>query len=101
MVLIFFIAGLLYLLRFEHVDNLGAYSIPSETGLLIPSDFVNCAWRRWRLVVAKGRVYCDIVKFRWPLVIACSALFTVFFHYEIRYTNSIWVEFIGGLIIWV
>src|SRR5271157_3188703 len=28
-VLIFFIAGLLYLLCFEHVDNLGAYSIPS------------------------------------------------------------------------
>ena len=27
-VLIFFIAGLLYLLRFERVDNLGAYSIP-------------------------------------------------------------------------
>jgi hypothetical protein len=25
----------------EHVDNLGAYSIPSETGLLIPSDCVN------------------------------------------------------------
>jgi hypothetical protein len=24
-------------LRFERVDNLGAYSIPSETGLLIPS----------------------------------------------------------------
>ncbi|MGA6987850.1 MAG: hypothetical protein WBZ01_17460 [Terriglobales bacterium] len=38
-VLIFFIAGLLYLLCFEHVDHLGAYSIPSETGLLIPSDF--------------------------------------------------------------
>src|SRR5205823_12366395 len=37
-VLIFFIAGLLYLLRFERVDNLGAYSIPSDTGLLIPSD---------------------------------------------------------------
>jgi len=36
-VLIFFIAGLLYLLRFKRVDNLGAYSIPSETGLLIPS----------------------------------------------------------------
>ena len=36
-VLIFFIAGLLYLLRFERVDNLGAYRIPSETGLLIPS----------------------------------------------------------------
>ena len=37
--LIFFIAGLLYLLCFEHVDNLGAYSIPSETGLLIPSVY--------------------------------------------------------------
>jgi hypothetical protein len=23
----------------RHVDNLGAYSIPSETGLLIPCDF--------------------------------------------------------------
>ena len=40
-VLTFFIAGLLYLLCFEHVDNLGAYSIPSETGLLIPSDYNN------------------------------------------------------------
>jgi hypothetical protein len=39
-VLTFFIAGFLYLLRFERVervDNLGAYSILSETGLLIPS----------------------------------------------------------------
>jgi hypothetical protein len=35
--LIFFIAGLLYLLRFERVDNLGAYRIPPETGILIPS----------------------------------------------------------------
>jgi len=26
-------------LRFKRVDNLGAYSIPSETGLLIPSDY--------------------------------------------------------------
>ena len=40
-VLIFFIAGLLYLLRFKRVDNLGAYRIPPETGLLIPSDFVS------------------------------------------------------------
>ena len=32
--LVFFIAGLLYLLRFKRVDNLGAYSIPSETGIL-------------------------------------------------------------------
>src|SRR5271169_5416084 len=30
-----------FYLCFEHVDNLGAYSIPSETGLLIPSGFVN------------------------------------------------------------
>ena len=37
-VLILFLAGLLYLLCLKHVDNLGAYSIPSETGLLIPSD---------------------------------------------------------------
>jgi len=36
-VLIFFIAGLLYLLRFERVDNLGAYRISPETGILIPS----------------------------------------------------------------
>jgi hypothetical protein len=28
-------------LCFKHVDNLGAYSIPSETGLLIPSDCNN------------------------------------------------------------
>jgi len=28
-------------LRFERVDNLGAYSIPSETGLLIPSVYNN------------------------------------------------------------
>jgi hypothetical protein len=28
-------------LRFERVDNLGAYRIPSETGILIPSDFNN------------------------------------------------------------
>jgi len=40
-VLTFFIAGLFYLLCFEHVDNLGAYNIPSETGLLIPSDCDN------------------------------------------------------------
>ena len=32
-VLTFFIVGLLYLLRFEHVDNLGAYTAPRpETG---------------------------------------------------------------------
>src|SRR5436305_3630418 len=37
-VLTFFIAGLLIFCASKHVDNLGAYSIPSETGLLIPSD---------------------------------------------------------------
>src|SRR5260370_41067117 len=55
-VLTFFIAGLLYLLCFEHVDNLGAYSIPSETGLLIPSvfdssvviDATQCTSSGWR-----------------------------------------------------
>ena len=36
--LTFFIVGRLYLLRFERVDNLGAYRIPPETGILIPSD---------------------------------------------------------------
>jgi hypothetical protein len=39
--LTFFIAGLLYLLCFEHLDNLGAYSASRlENGLLIPSVFV-------------------------------------------------------------
>jgi len=28
-------------LRFERVDNLGAYRIPPETGILIPSDFAS------------------------------------------------------------
>jgi hypothetical protein len=27
-------------LRFERVDNLGAYRIPLEAGALIPSDFI-------------------------------------------------------------
>jgi len=40
-VLIFFIAGLLYLLRCERVDNVGAYRIPPETGILIPSGYFN------------------------------------------------------------
>jgi len=52
-------------------------------------------------VIVKGEVYRGSVKFRWPLVIAYSALFTVFFHYEIRYTHSIGIEFVGGLIIYV
>src|SRR5271166_4126767 len=30
-----------FYLCLEHVDTLGAYSIPSQTGLLIPSDFVS------------------------------------------------------------
>ena len=35
--LLFFTAGLLFLCL-EHVKHLGAYRIPQETGLLIPSD---------------------------------------------------------------
>jgi hypothetical protein len=38
-VLTFFIADLLYPLRFERVENWGPYRIPLETGLLIPSVF--------------------------------------------------------------
>ena len=38
-VLLFVSAGLLSLLRFERVDNLGAYRIPLEPGLLIPSVY--------------------------------------------------------------
>ncbi|MGB9360922.1 MAG: hypothetical protein WCA99_04940, partial [Candidatus Sulfotelmatobacter sp.] len=63
--LTFFIAGLLYLLRFERVDNLGAYRIPSETGLLIPSDFINYGPNKkrssegtsavWRALCVEGR----------------------------------------------
>ena len=52
-------------------------------------------------MIVKGEVYCGSVKFRWPLVIAYSALFTIFFHYEIRHTNSIWIEIVGGLIVYV
>jgi hypothetical protein len=37
-VLTFRIAGLLYLLCF---DNLGAYGVPSETGLFIPSGYIS------------------------------------------------------------
>ena len=54
-VLTFFIAGLLYLLCFEHVDNLGAYSIPSETGLLIPSDYDNYRASTLRVMQKKSR----------------------------------------------
>ena len=42
--LIFLIVGLLYLLRFERVDNLGAYRIPPETGILIPNRL---RWASW------------------------------------------------------
>jgi hypothetical protein len=34
-------AGFLYLLCFERVNNLRAYSIPLETGFLIPSDYAS------------------------------------------------------------
>jgi|SRR5580765_4102013 len=39
-VLTFFIAGLLFICAFEHLDNFGAYTASRpETGLLIPSGF--------------------------------------------------------------
>ena len=59
-VLIFFIAGLLYLLRFERVDNLGAYRIPPETGILIPSvcdNYRHDNFRRKKL----GRLRSEVV----------------------------------------
>ena len=56
--LTFFIAGLLYLLCFEHVDNLGAYSIPSETGLLIPSVNNNHEGRKASAVSAARTLRC-------------------------------------------
>jgi hypothetical protein len=31
----------IYSFRFKHIDNLGAYNIPSETDLLVPAEFVN------------------------------------------------------------
>ena len=48
-------AGLLYPLRFERVDNLGAYSIPSETGLLIPSGFDNNPAKMQNRAATHGR----------------------------------------------
>ena len=39
--LIFFIAVSFISCAFERVDNSGAYSISSETGLLIPSVYIN------------------------------------------------------------
>jgi hypothetical protein len=39
----------IYLSRFERVDNLGAYRIPPETGILIPSGPTSIArWKRGR-----------------------------------------------------
>jgi hypothetical protein len=32
-------------LRFERVDNLGAYRIPPETGILIPSGYDSESWK--------------------------------------------------------
>jgi hypothetical protein len=48
--LVFVIAGLLYFLRLKRVDNLGAYRIPSETRILIPSVPVNLQATRDDLV---------------------------------------------------
>ena len=54
--LTFFIAGVLYLLRFERVDNLGAYRMPSETGIVIPSVFATYD-RRLKCDVPQKAIY--------------------------------------------
>jgi hypothetical protein len=58
-VLIFFIAGFLYLLRLKRVDNLGAYSIPSETGLLIPSVYNSWQYQAVPRPAANGIKYAS------------------------------------------
>ena len=45
-VLISFIVGFLCLLRFKRVDNLGAYRIPSESGIFISSDFTKLSVKK-------------------------------------------------------
>jgi len=45
-------------LCFEHVDNLGAYSIPSETGLLISSDYN----RHFSLPRGNATIYSSLLK---------------------------------------
>jgi hypothetical protein len=74
-VLIFFIAGLLYLLRFKRVDNLGAYRIPPETGILIPSDLYKGMSRTFfSLHWGRGMV-CAIQPSRhWKTLVWCRAL---------------------------
>jgi hypothetical protein len=42
------------------------------------------------------------VKFRWPVLIAFPVLFSIFFHYEIRWhQRSMWVEIVGGAVIYL
>jgi hypothetical protein len=57
-VLIFFIAGLLYLIA-PRVDNLGAYRIPPETGILIPSGFDSYRAATFRVMQKKSRPYIE------------------------------------------
>jgi len=71
---IFFIAGLLYLLRFERVDNLGAYRIPPETGLLIPSGFVNYHEKLIALPFISAHVAAALVLPVWTRVAALIGL---------------------------
>ncbi len=51
-----------YLLRFERVDNLGAYSIPSEIGLLIPSDFATQPFLAWIIHQGSSQKRKDALK---------------------------------------
>jgi len=65
-------------LRFERVDNLGAYRIPSETGILIPSGYVShsktgwseTGWIRHKGVLSRpllGRVELPPTRQPWPV----------------------------------
>jgi hypothetical protein len=69
-VLIFLIAGLLNLLRFKRVDKLGAYSIPSEIGLLIPSDCNSHPHNRVRQVAKESSEVSVLVLWEQSLTLA-------------------------------
>jgi hypothetical protein len=64
---------------FERADNLGAYRIPPETGLLIPSDFINYVIElyTWGLVAWMGRVRLSqiFLNVAYYLLISCVAEF--------------------------
>jgi hypothetical protein len=48
-------------LRFERVDNLGAYRIPPQTGILIPSDYDSYRAPTFRVMEKKSRPAARVV----------------------------------------